>query len=504
MIGRRPAWLWLGSGLALVIGLALWLLQPGWRSGPIDLGAPPPRAAATAVSAPPVSSIALPVHLPLALLENAVNDAVPAILWAIDEPGRVCVPATRLKLFKSAVKITPDIKCRIVGDVMRGPIRLSGRGRRIHVEMPLSAVVAARDIGGIIKQETATATALVTAELRPALTRDGRLTARIQLAYDWQQEPGVTLMGQRIRFTETIDRKLAPVLAKAEIALARALADSAIKDQIEDIWRQGFTVESLNRRNPAAWLRLTPQGLGVGAIHVEGDRLHIDAVLNAIAEVELGRAPPRPVPTPLPAITRAGKAAGLVLHTAVLSDYATLEPVIAKALAKPSARGIDLPQVGRVRIKFGRPTLYATNGGRLALGLDIAARGPYQLLDTRGRVWLTARAETLPGSERVVMRDLQLVADHADGVQLPLLLAVAVADPVRLALEQALAQDFTLDYNKLMAKIDKKLTAVKIGDFQLGGELHDVRHGKVLALGQGLYMPVEARGSARIDYAAPR
>jgi hypothetical protein len=110
----------------------------------------------------------------------------------------------------------------------------------------------------------------------------------------------------------------------------------------------------------------------------------------------------------------------------------------------------------------------------------------------------------LPGSERVVMRDLQLVADHADGVQLPLLLAVAVADPVRLALEQALAQDFTLDYNKLMAKIDKKLTAVKIGDFQLGGELHDVRHGKVLALGQGLYMPVEARGSARIDYAAPR
>jgi len=163
-----------------------------------------------------------------------------------------------------------------------------------------------------------------------------------------------------------------------------------------------------------------------------------------------------------------------------------------------------VPQIGRVKVSFGRPTLYATGSDRLALGLDIAARGPYQLLDTRGRVWLTARAETAPGSERVLIRDLRLVADHAEGMQLPLLLAVAVADPVRLALEQALTQDFGHDYSKLMAKIDKKLTAVKIGDFTLGGELRDVRHGKILALGQGLYLPVEARGSARIDYAAPR
>lgn len=504
MIARR--WLCVGLAAALIIGLALWQLQPGWRSGRIDLGAPPPRAAATRISVPPVSSIALPVRLPLSFLARAINDAVPAQLWAIDEPGRVCVPATRLKLFKSDVKITPDIECRIVGDVVRGPIRLTGRGPLIHLEMPLSAVVQARDIGGIISHETATAAALVTAELRPALTADGRLTARIHLAYDWQQEPGVTLMGQRIRFTEKIDRKLAPVLAKAEIALTRTLANSAIKDQIDDLWRQGFTVESLNRHNPTAWLRLTPMGLRVGTIYVEGDQLHIDAVLTAIAEVALGPAPPRPHPTLLPAITRAkgGRGGGLVLHTAVLSDYATLEPVIAKALAKLSARGITVPQIGRVKVSFGRPTLYATGSDRLALGLDIAARGPYQLLDTRGRVWLTARAETAPGSERVLIRDLRLVADHAEGMQLPLLLAVAVADPVRLALEQALTQDFGHDYSKLMAKIDKKLTAVKIGDFTLGGELRDVRHGKILALGQGLYLPVEARGSARIDYAAPR
>jgi hypothetical protein len=501
---RRRLWLWIGAPAALIIVLAVWLLQPGWRSGTINLGAAPPRAAATPLPPPAPSSIALPIHLPLALLEKAVNDAVPATLWQIDEPGRVCVPAARIKLFDTQLKITPDIKCRIVGDVERGPIRLSGRGRRIHVEMPLSAAVSAQDIGGIIKQETATATALVTAELRPTLTQDGRLTARIDLDYDWQQEPGITLMGQRIRFTEKIDRKLAPVLARAEVTLARELESTAIKSQVEAIWRQGFTVEEINKRNPAAWLRLTPQGLGVGRIAVEGRTLHIDAVLNAIAEVKLGRAPDRPPPVPLPPIAPAGPAAGLILHTAVLSDYATLEPVIGKALTRISANGIMVPDYGRVKVRFGRPTLYATDGGRLALGLDIVARGPRQLLDMRGRVWLTAKAVTAPNSQRVLIRDLQLLTDHADGVQLPLLVAVAVAEPVRLALEQSLAQDFSRDYAKLMTKIDTALTAVKIGDFQLKGELRDVRHGKVLALGQGLYLPIEARGAARIDYAAPR
>lgn len=501
MIVRRRWWFALLA--AAIVLMSAWLLRPLWPRGTINLGAAPPRAAATVLSPPGASSIALPVRLPLAMLEKAINDAMPAKLWAIDEPGRVCIPAARIKLFKSRLKITPDIKCRIVGEANRGPIRLSGRGDTIHLAMPISARVEAQDVGGVIARETATADAILTADLRPTLTPAGQLTARIHLTYDWRNEPGVTLMGQRIRFTEKVDQKLAPVLAKVEIDLARQLADSIIKDQLGAIWRQGFTVESLNKRNPAAWLRLTPLGLGMGRITVERDQLRIDAALAARAELVLGDAPPRPVATPLPAIVPGSGDAGLVLHTAVLSDYGTLEAVIGKALTKVAAKGMEVPDYGRVTVRFGRPTLYATDGGRLALGLDIAARGPRQLLDTRGRVWLTARAETAAGSERVLIRDLQLVADYADDVQLPLLLAIAESAPVRRALEQALLQDFSNDYTKLMTKIDRALTSVAIGDFRLAAELRDIQHGKVLALGQGLYLPVEARGSARIDY-APR
>ncbi len=497
----RQRALWLGGGLAvaaIIIALLVWTTLHAVSDA--VTGKAPPRAAAQPLPTSPASSIALPVRVPIALLQTAMETAVPRTLWSIDEPGKTCVQGGRVKLFGSKVKVTPDIKCRIVGTVLRGPIRLSSRGSTLHLELPISAEISARDIGGIIRQETATAKAVVTADVKPYLLPDGHLAARIQLNYDWRQEPGVTILGQHIRLTEKVDEKLAPMLARAETELAGKLAALPIRDRLAGVWESGFTVESINRRNPQAWLRLTPQRLDFAGISVEGDQLRIDAVLDAIAEVKLGPAPPRPQPTPMPPIGTSQAGTGFTMSIAVLSDFATLEAVLAKALGKLSARGITLPDQGRVSVTFGRPTLYATGGGRLALGIDVAARGERDMLDTRGRVWLTARAETAPDSERVLIRDIQLISGGSDDVQLPVLVAVAGSDALRETIEEALIQDLTRDYRKLLTRIDKALTDIKVGKFRLSAELREVHHGRVLVLGQGLHLPVEANGTARLDY----
>ena len=51
---------------------------------------------------------------------------------------------------------------------------------------------------------------------------------------------------------------------------------------------------------------------------------------------------------------------------------------------------------------------------------------------------------------------------------------------------------------------DKALAAVKIGPFRLAVTLNNVEHGKGLVVGQRLYLPVEARDTARLDYAGRR
>ncbi len=498
---RRRTRLWLVGGtliLAAVGGLSWQLLRETHTAA---VATAPPRAAPSPLPPPPPSSVALPVRVPLAVLEAAVNDAVPLHLWQVDQPGSVCLKAGRVNLFGAKLKLTPDVKCRIVGDVTRGPIRLSSQGGKLHLAMPVAARLEARDIGGVIARKGTEAKALITADLVPALTPEGRLTARVRLRYDWRQEPTVSVLGQQIRLTEKADEKLAPVLAIVGAELPRRLAKLPVRTEMEKLWRQGFAVQSVNRRNPAAWLRLTPQALAVDCIAVERQNLRIDARLGALAEVVLGQQPTASAAAPLPAIGKTGGPAGLLLHSAVLVDPATLQRPIDKALAKVAARGILVPEWGRVKVRFGPSTLYATDDGKLALGLYIRARGPRQLLDTRGRLWLTARPETRPDSERMLVRDLALAAQPGDDLQLPLLVAVAQSAEVKAALEEALTQDFTHDYTKLLRKIDRALAEVKIGDFRLAIRLDEVRHGKAVVLGQGIYLPVTATGSARLDYA---
>lgn len=498
---RRRTRLWLiGLGIAIVAAsVAGWLLLRDRQQA--ALGSAPPRATPAPLPPQPPSSIALPVRVPLALIERAVNSAVPQQLWQVDKAGAVCMKGGRLNILGSRVKVTPDIKCRIVGQVTRGAITLSGRQGRIHLEMPVSALLEARDIGGVIARSGTTASALITADLVPLITPEGQLSARIDLTYNWQQEPAVRVLGQSIRLTEKADEKLAPVLARAQADLPRRLAALQVRAELEKLWRQGFAVQSINRRNPAAWLRLTPQSLAFAGARVEDHQLRIDARLGALAEVVLGPAPKPATSTPLPAIATPTDSVtgGLALHIAVLADPATLQPAIDKALAKVAARGIEVPDVGRVRVRFGRSTLYTTPDGKLALGLVISARGPRQLLDTRGRLWLTARPETGTHDERLRIRDLDLAAAPGADPQFPLLVAVAKSDAVRGAVAAALAQDFARDYRKLERRIDLALAQVPIGDFQLAVLLNSVRHGKLIVVGDRLYLPVTAYGIARLD-----
>jgi hypothetical protein len=498
---RRTLFLLIFLVVLAIAGLLVW--QFLLKSRESALGTAPPRAEPGQLPPPAVSSIALPVRVPLALLEKALNDAVPVTLWQIDQPGAVCAAPTRVKLLGVKLKVTPTIKCRIVGEVTRGPIRLSGKKGKLQVLLPVSASFAAKDVGGLIKRTGTQAEAVITAVLLPRLQPDGHLSARLQLTYDWRKEPEIKVLGRNIRLTEKADEKLAPILAKIETELPRRLARLPIKAELEKLWQQGFTVEALNRQNPPAWLRLTPQTLGVSTIVVESRTLKINARLGALAEVVLGDEPQRPTPTRLPRIGIVRGQPGLQLSSFVLADPATLQRPIDKALAKVAAKGIPVPDVGRIKVRFGPSTLYATTGGRLALGLEIMARGPRQVLDTRGKLWLTARPETAPDSEKMQVRDIRLVTSSDEDVQLPLIVAVAQSAEVQAALEEALAQDFTRDYTKLLGKVDKALAAVRIGDFRLNVKLNEVRHDQVLVMGQGLYLPVTATGRARLDY-APR
>ena len=163
------------------------------------------NAAPTRIDAPAVlprqaSSIVVPVSAPLADVEAALDKATPRTLWTIDRHEQKCVPAQRVDIGIARVKVLPTLGCRIVGQVTRGRIHLSGQGSTLVITLPVRAVLSARDVGGVAG-ETATGAATVRAVARLGLRRNWTPSARIDLAYDWTQPPGVEILGRRIVFT---------------------------------------------------------------------------------------------------------------------------------------------------------------------------------------------------------------------------------------------------------------------------------------------------------------
>lgn len=461
---------------------------------------PPPRAADEVPKPRHSSVIAVPIEVDTAILRRAVENAVPHQLWTIEQHSSRCVRPKQVKVFGAKVKVTPPISCTIVGAVTRGPIRLRGEGRDIIADMPIHARISARDVGGLLKGETAMGSAMAHARIRLDMGPDWRPRGTVRLGYAWTTPPGIDFLGQRITFTDNVDEKLAPLLRKLETELPRELARANPRTQVEHLWRQAFTAIELNAENPPVWMRLTPQKLRYGGYALYGQQLRLNLGLDALTETFVGRRPADPKPTPLPPLERAETADRLHFFIPVVADYAELEPVILRALTKRARRQFDLPGIGAVRARFDKITAYGTVGNKIAVGVTLAVKpDAVDVGETHGLIWLVARPVNVPNSARIQFQELAVSGD-TDGVGGDLLIKLGSSPALANEIAGSLTQNFTHDLDKLLGKIKRAIEDKQTGDFRIRAQIEQFQTGEIGAYGQGLYLPVNVEGRATIDY----
>ncbi|OHD08862.1 DUF4403 family protein [Sphingopyxis sp. RIFCSPHIGHO2_12_FULL_65_19] len=460
----------------------------------------PPRATDKAPSPTQTSLIAVPINADTTALKQALERAVPRTLWTINRRERACVKPQEVKLFGKEVKVTPPIACTIVGQVTRGPLRLRGVGDEIIVDVPIRATIRARDVGGVLKGETATGAAMAHARVKIDITPDWRTRGTARISYGWTKAPGIDFLGQRITFTDEADAKLKPVVRDVEREVNREIARIDIRQQASEVWRQSFTALELNRENPPVWMRVTPQRILYGGYRMEGQQMRLNLGLEAITETFVSGRPTDPTPTPLPNMVRAAPKPHLDVRVPVLADYAQLQPVVDRALRKRSARPFVLPKVGPMTVKFGKSTIYGAPGGRIALGVDVAMR----LADrsgepTHGRIWMTAVPNNTPGSAEVHFTDLSINGD-TDGVGGDLLITLGQSPGFAPLIADALTQNFARDLNELQGKIKRAVDQRREGDFVIRTRVDRFETGEIKAYGDGLFLPVRMIGGAQVDY----
>ena len=457
-----------------------------------------PQRATNAISVPPqVSVIDVPITASLAQVSAALERAVPRALWSIDQAGQTCAASRKVKVLFAKIK-TPKITCRIVGTVTRGRMTISGRGRDLFVTMPIHASISARDVGGILRQETATADARVRAIVQLDLAPNWAPSARVAISYDWTDEPHIDFLGQRIEFTSRADARLKAVTAQLERTLPGELRKLRLREQVAAAWSGAFTSVSLNRANPPVWMRIAPQGLTFGGYSIDAGRLRLQLGMRAGTETFVGARPQDPVPTPLPNFERNAPAPSAILFAIpVIADYAQLEPVLTKALTKRSARPFEVPGIGLVRARFGKVAAYGTEGGRIAVGLTFTASAPGGS-PSRGTVWLAARPVNAENSRVVRFAELSVVG-VTDPVGTGLLIRLANTPGVSKTIAGSLTQNFARDYDQLIGKVGRAIEEKRLGNLLIRARISDIRTGQIAAAGQGVYLPVWGKGTASIS-----
>lgn len=464
---------------------------------------PPPRATDTIDIPGQDSVIAVPVTANLKGLAAALEKEVPRTLYRINKPNQVCVASKKVKVAFVKVK-TPTLKCDIVGTVTRGPLRFRGQGRDILVTFPVHADVKARDIGGVLKQETATADATASARMRIDLDRNWNPVGKVDLAYRWTDAPHVDFLGQRIEFTKDADKELRKVVAQLERTLPRELGKLKLRAEIEKLWGKAFTSLQLNRANPPVWMRVAPQELQYGGYSLSGTTLSLRLGMKARTETFVGDRPDDPPRIALPPMgALAEKPGRLVFFIPVIADYRQLEPVVKKALVKRSARPFPLPGIGPVTARFGDVEVYGTTGGKVAAGVTFTANAQDRKYGSAtGKVWLTGVPVNQPGSREVTFSDVGVRGD-TDREGADLLLRLANSPGFSQTVGNALAQNFEKDYSELMGKITKAISNKREGDLVIRAKIDAVTTGQLKAAGRGIYLPVWGTGTASITLPSP-
>ncbi|WP_370309396.1 DUF4403 family protein [Sphingobium abikonense] len=476
--------------------LPLLLLASACQQQPVDLA---PQRASDPVPAPRETSIlSVPIDADADALRQAIERGVPRTLWTINRREPRCIPPQKVRVFGEELNVTPPIGCTIIGKVTRGPVTLRGDGQIIIADLPVHARISARDVAGILKGETATGTARVQARIRLDIRPDWTPTGKIDLHYDWTTPPGIDFLGQRIRFTDEADEKLRPIVARLERDLPRELAQLNLRAKAETLWQEAFATLELNERNPPVWMRVAPKRIFYNGYRMDGRRLRLDLGLEAVTQTLVGvPRPKRPSPALLPSLDRSDIKDGLRLYLPVTSDYRTLEPVIQRALDKRSARPFALPGIGPVRARFSNIDCYGATGGRIAVGVDIAARVDGE--DTHGRIWLAARPVNASNSPKIDFVDPVITGD-TDGAGGDTALAIAQAPGFSDLIAAALGQNFAKDIAELKGKIGRAIANKRTSDFVIRAKADRYDIGQIHAYGQGLHLPVRATGKAQILY----
>ncbi|RJF72717.1 DUF4403 family protein [Deinococcus cavernae] len=335
-----------------------------------------------------LSSVTLPITVPLAGVQAAANARVPAEFARVDQEqsflgGLVSVKLAGTVTRTGAVTVKPDGDALLVSVPIRADMHAAPGG---------VGSVLARDFGG---------SASVTLRLKPFVTPDWEAGADIKGDYAWTDPLSVELTpGVKVSVQSLVDGQVRTQLDRVAADVARAVREGAqLRQRAGTLWARVQQPWTLPAPQPAYAL-VKPVNVTVTPFRFTPDALKLTVGTTFNLQAGLGRAP-AVTSMPLPTLKiRDILPEGVDLTVPVVLPFVELSRV-ASAYAAREAVTLPLPtrptvQVTRVSVKPA--------GTKLLVAVQVMVRGPLGLkvnatLDVTGTPKLDAggRVVTLEG-----------------------------------------------------------------------------------------------------------
>ena len=435
----------------------------------------PARAADLLPSETPPSTLGVPLALPLSVLVELLEEAVPWTHGAADS----------LRPMQDRGRTSIDIALE------RGPFRASLVDDVAHVATTLQyRLQLSYDLPALPDPRGSCG---LDGELPPRLAVV--LRSPISLASDWTLRTRTQVADVRPASEGGADRCEVTFLGLDVTDRVVAGAHGFLAEHLAEIDRRAASVDTRSRfeewwsvlREPlqlgdSLWLSLEPEGITRGPITGTGDSVRVALGLRARPRIVLG-ARPSPLSRDLPQLDSGRIEPSLDLVVDGRADYAAGSRFLADRLV-----GTEL-RVGGTALRLESLRVYGIGGGRLAM--QVAVSG-----DLRGRLYLTGAPVIDSTASRISVPDLDFDVSTGEAVLgiVPALVARSLRDFLRREASWPVDPAVRWLADWLRRGLNRRLS----DDLRVTGTVDSVQIDGVYPLREFLLVRMSARGRASL------
>lgn len=350
------------------------LLTLAWLTGPVltgsVLGMTASAATLPAMPAPGLSSVTLPIRVPLSSLQAAAAARTPELLAEVNQD----------QSFLGGL-----LKVNLAGQVRRsGPVTLTPDGEALLLSMPITARLTATPNGltDLLTRDFS-GSALVTARIVPTLSETWEAGVKVSADYRWTDPMNFELTrGVRVSVQPLVDPQIRAQLDGVTARIGQAVRDGAnLRPRAEAVWAKLQQPWRLPLPE-AAYATVTPRSLNTTPFRFEGGAAQLTVAATFEARAALGLAAPvtaRPLP-PLQVGPPDGPTAdpGVQLNLPIALPYPELSEAVTRYAGRQETT-LQAPLSPKVRINRidltpkGKQLQASANLTLRALGLQVGA-----------------------------------------------------------------------------------------------------------------------------------